>query len=120
MNEQLQKAFDFASESCKQLLTLSTAVLTLTITFEKDVVGAGSASVRRWLALAWVVYMVSIIAGGAMLLNLTGNLEPKNKSIAPALPTIWAPGICLCSKVQVVGFLIATTIVLGCGLARVS
>jgi hypothetical protein len=34
--ERLKKAFDFSADLTKQLITLATAIITLTITFSKD------------------------------------------------------------------------------------
>jgi len=44
MKENQKKAFDFASDTTKQLITLSTAIVTLTVTFSKDIIGVGDNS----------------------------------------------------------------------------
>ncbi|KQT20825.1 hypothetical protein ASG31_16700 [Chryseobacterium sp. Leaf404] len=39
VNEQEKKAFDFAADTVKQLITLATGIIALTITFSKDILG---------------------------------------------------------------------------------
>ena len=100
MAANIDKAFDFAQESTKQILTLSTAILTLTITFQRDIVGPAAAGDRWILTVAWIAYLVSIGFGLATLLNLAGNLEkPTNDT-----PSIYRPSIILFSVLQVLTF----------------
>jgi hypothetical protein len=100
MGANVEKAFDFAQESTKQILTLSTAILTLTITFQKDIVGAASAGDRWALTAAWISFLTSIVFGLATLLNLAGNLErPANDT-----PSIYRPSIVLFSVLQILAF----------------
>jgi len=56
------KGNDYAIEALKQLLTLSTVVLALTITFLKDVIGeARSQAQVAWLVpLAWACFLIAI------------------------------------------------------------
>ncbi len=68
-------AFDSARDSSKQVLTLTTAVLTLTITFTDKIVGVEeltSADTAR-LRTAWAIYGLSVLAGIWTLLALTGS-----------------------------------------------
>src|SRR5947209_20194535 len=76
MEERIKKAFDFASDSTKQLITLSTGIVTLTITFGKDVFQNVPFYAKVLLVIAWVIYLLSIIFGILTLLSLTGTLEP--------------------------------------------
>jgi hypothetical protein len=79
----IEKAFEFAQEATKQLITLATGVIALTITFLKDVLGTdGSAG---FLQAAWVLYLVSIVFGVLTLLNLTGNLERPGPGSTPSI-----------------------------------
>ncbi len=63
MEPRIEKAFAFAQETTKQLITLSTAVITLTITFLKDVVKAAPVGSAPYLQAAWVFYLLSIVFG---------------------------------------------------------
>jgi ABC-type uncharacterized transport system permease subunit len=69
------KAFDFAADTTKQLITLPTAILALTITFLKDVAGEISGWAEAILAIAWGCYVLSVVAGVLTLMAPTGNLE---------------------------------------------
>ncbi|UOB18476.1 hypothetical protein [Abyssalbus ytuae] len=73
-----QKAFDFAADTIKQLITLSTAIIALTITFSNDIVGANisNSSSIYW---AWGLFLASVIFGIWTLMALTGTLQPMKK-----------------------------------------
>jgi len=100
----VQKAFEFALEATKQLITLATAVIALTVTFLTDVVEAAPSNSARVLQAAWVVYFLSIVAGVFALLSLAGNLERPGEG---ATPSIYRPNIVIFSLVQVISFCIA-------------
>lgn len=70
-----EKSFDFAADVSKQLITLSTAIITVTITFSKDVLG-GTVENRYWLLAAWIAFIFTILCGIWTLMALTGSLEP--------------------------------------------
>ncbi|MEL7980179.1 hypothetical protein E0L35_05905 [Halomonas sp. ATBC28] len=81
MEEKTQKAFDFAADLVKQLITLSTAIIALTVTFAKDIFAENGDCFSGWLVAAWITYFLSIIFGVWALMALTGTLDPpKNKS----------------------------------------
>lgn len=77
LSEQRKKAFDFCADATKQLLTVSTAVVTLTITFAKDFVVNVRPSAKIWAYLAWSGYLASIVCGVVTLYALTAELEPS-------------------------------------------
>lgn len=74
-----QKAFDFASETTKQLITLSTAIITLTITFSKDVTGGVAESSKIYIIWSWGLFIASVFFGIWTLMALTGSLQPMSK-----------------------------------------
>jgi hypothetical protein len=80
MNEQENKAFDFAADLTKQLITLSTGIVTITLLLSKDLIGP------RLLAVwAWAFYLLSTVFGLWALMGLTGTLAPiKTKPKSPA------------------------------------
>jgi Ca2+/H+ antiporter len=79
MEENVKKAFDFAADATKQLITLSTAIIALTITFSKDIVGAANIGNSFSIFAAWILFILSIVFGILTLLALTGTLQPMNK-----------------------------------------
>ncbi len=80
MEETQKKAFDFAADLTKQLITLSTAIITLTVTFSKDIIGKIDSSNRYLLLLSWIFFIISILLGLLTLMALTGNLDPIEKN----------------------------------------
>jgi hypothetical protein len=107
MDEQTKKAFDFASDITKQLITVAAAIVTLTVTFSKDT----PAPARAWAYSAWIGFLISIFFGLATLMSLAGELQPK-----PALgvaatgnpaPSIWKKNVKFFSITQMMIFLVA-------------
>lgn len=118
MDEQRKLAFEFARDTVKQLITLGTAIVALSVTFSKDVVGAPSAWQEGLLVGSWIGFLLSIIFGVWALLALTGSLEAhqlngednppeKPKDGGADAPSIYGLNITLPSLLQIVAFLIA-------------
>jgi hypothetical protein len=80
VEDNIKKAFDFAQESTKQLITLAVGIIALSITFAKDFVRTVNPTARGWALLAWAALLVSVFFGLWTLLALTGSLEPKDAS----------------------------------------
>ncbi len=111
MEEQQKKAFDFASDVTKQLITLSTAIITITITFSKDMINFTDTPVKWCLLTAWVLYIFTVFFGIWTLMALTGNLQPIKKTPA-ATPdkiecTINSKNIRIPSMLQIICFIAA-------------
>lgn len=147
IDEGTKKSFDFASDSTKQLLTLSTGILALTITFGKDVYQGVPAASKDLLMQAWIGYLASILFGILTLFALTSTLEPKRKKKAASRgsdassaggdsvgggggttagggsataqngPTIWTGSVRFYSAMQILAFLFATFYVFRVGAA---
>jgi lysylphosphatidylglycerol synthetase-like protein (DUF2156 family) len=102
MDDQRQKAFDYAQETTKQLLTLSTGIFALTFTFLKDILKSEDAQdAITLLHIGWALYIVSVAFGVAVLMMLAGNLErPK----ANGTPSIYAGSIKLVAGIQIFTF----------------
>src|SRR5271166_2016851 len=115
LGERIKEAFDFASDTTKQLITLSTGVIALTITFAHDIVGYVGLGPRVVLVVAWFIYLLSIVCGAWTLLALTGTLEPTEGIDQAPAASIRASNIVIPSMGQVITFLVATllTIVFG-------
>ncbi len=111
-NPQVEKAFDFAQEVTKQLITLATGVIALTITFLTEVIATDSSDSEQFLQAAWVLYLVSILLGILTLLSLTGNLERPGQGDGPS---IYRANVVVFSIGQVLTFIaaVALTLVFG-------
>jgi hypothetical protein len=69
------KSFDFAQELTKQLITLATGIIALTITFRKEVVGPSGHGETALLEIAWIALILTVVFGVGVLMTLAGNLE---------------------------------------------
>ncbi len=100
-----EKAFDFAQDVTKQLITLATGIIALTVTFIHDLAASASTTAVHFVEAAWLVYLLSIAFGIVTLLQLTGNLERGRP------PSIYGKGITTASILQIVCFVGATSCV---------
>jgi len=81
MKENEKKAFDFAADVTKQLITLSTAIITITITFSKDIVSNfANNPAKNYLLWAWILFIATVFFGIWTLMALTGSLQPLKKN----------------------------------------
>jgi hypothetical protein len=80
MDERQKKAFDFAADLAKQLITLSTGLIALTITFWKDIVGGQHVTTPSWAYWSWYALVLSALCGVWVLMALTGELQPTTSS----------------------------------------
>ena len=86
MKENEKKAFDFAADVTKQLITLSTAIITITITFSKDIINFADNSAKNYLLWAWILFIATVFFGIWTLMALTGTLQPLKKGTSNNQP----------------------------------
>lgn len=102
MNERMQKAFDVAQDTIKQLITIATAIVGAIVTFS----GSGNTVILNFKAAgaavptAIIILLISIGSGLAALMNLVGTLA--NTDIQH--PTPYRPGICIFVIMQITAF----------------
>jgi len=112
-------AFDLAGDLAKQLITLSTAVLALSITFTKDIVKDASQGPELVLRLSWGTYLFSIVCGIWTMMALTGTLMPM--SPRDGGPTFAFGGnVRLPAFLQIFAFLVATVLIIVYGIRAVT
>lgn len=81
MIERKLLAFEFAKDASKLLVTLSTAILTLSITFYEKVIGSCPEQIEKNILIgSWFFFLFSIFFGAWSLLALTGNLDPMHQT----------------------------------------
>jgi hypothetical protein len=108
ITETLTKAFDFCADTTKQLITLSTAIVALTITFMKDVFsGTVPEDAKYWLIRSWGVYLASVFFGLWTMYALTGMLARRQQR----KPKLFNGSITLPSLLQILTFLLATAFI---------
>jgi hypothetical protein len=106
-----EKAFSFAQEVAKQLITLSTGIFAITLTFLKDAAGPHPSG-KSFLEIAWGCYLVSIVCGVLLLMALAGNLERPQSTT----DSIYSRNIKLFACAQIILFLAALVLTLSFGL----
>lgn len=72
-DDQKSKAYDFAADLVKQLISLATGVLTVTLAFYDSFLKT-SGGPTGWMVAAWIVFLLSIGAGIVSLMAQTGAL----------------------------------------------
>ncbi len=103
-DELKKKAFDFASETTKQLITLSTALIALSITFKGNFSNTENQSL---LLYCWISFFVSVLFGIATLMALTGTLEKCTEESENPVPlSIYGANVKRPSFLQILFFLI--------------
>lgn len=69
MNDRDKSSFDFAADLAKQLITLSTSIVTVTLLFSDHFPAH-----NPWAKTAWVFYLLATLGGIWTLMALTGTL----------------------------------------------
>lgn len=65
-----------AADTTKQIITLSTGIMALTITFAKEFkVGTGALSVPTTLQISWLAFFLAILFAVLTLMAVTGSLS---------------------------------------------
>lgn len=85
-DERIKKSYDFAADLSKQMITLSTAIITLCVAFtDKLFTSAVAQANSSWLLASLIVFVASISLGVFHLMGLTGQLGKE--SISETKPT---------------------------------
>ena len=96
----LPSSFDFAKEVTTQLLTLATAVVSISVTFAKEISPRAVKNARRRLYQSWICFLGSICFGIWVLCAITGKLAEGD----PEPDTVYALSIRLPSILQILAF----------------
>ena len=91
MDDQLKEAIGLAAEISKQLITLSTGMLVITITFASSIARHVTPKNRRILIASWFVFLATIVVALWHLSALTGNL--LRRPIDPSLDSALSPAL---------------------------
>lgn len=79
-DERIKKSYDFAADLSKQMITLSTAIITLCVAFTDKVFTSETAQSNScWLMWSLGVFVLSISVGVFHLMGLTGQLGKEDK-----------------------------------------
>jgi hypothetical protein len=104
-------AFNLAADTTKQLITFSTAIITLTATFAKDTFLVGQKKFPRALATSWVLHLCCIAFSIWTLQAITGALANG----CPDVKCLWEFAVSLPASLMFLTFYAAiiSTVVAG-------
>lgn len=85
MDDKSKAAFTSATETVKNTLTLSSAILTVSVTFVKDINKSPTNIQVCILESSWVALLVAVAACVATLMAITGTLARASTADASAL-----------------------------------
>ena len=104
MEFELIDKFNFASDTIKQILGISSGILALTVTFAKEQIVKGRHSVMLPLQISWGLEILSLFAGIWALIQITSQVVSENLC---QQPSVWASGITVSASLQIFFFLFA-------------
>lgn len=98
-----ERAFDTVVDITKQVLTLSTGVVALSVTFLTEVAGDAGPSARNVLAFSWVAFTLAVVLGLLTLMAAAGVQRDAGAEGADA-PSIDATNLRLLGGGQLITF----------------
>lgn len=101
-------AYTFAADVAKQIMTLSTGVVALSITFAKDLVRHAPPNALKALRVSWVLYLASLLFGVWTLMALTGSLDAATKPPPDPAKLKFGFNVYFPAALQILSFLAAT------------
>jgi hypothetical protein len=114
MDERNAKAFDYARGLTTQLLTLSTGIIAVTLTFAKNFLNGATGSARNCLAFGWLAFVISILAGLIAWMGMVSQLSPCNSQQDKA-PSIWDLAVQVPAIIQCLCFFAAVALIAAAG-----
>jgi hypothetical protein len=118
MTDRVKAAFTSAADLAKQLLTLGTAVLGVTLTFSKDLIDRIPEGERYRLERAWFLLALSLLAGTWGLMALTGALGSASK-VADDDLSVYRNSIRIPFTLQIALFVLGVAFLIWAGSAAV-
>lgn len=116
MDEQAKAAFAAATEVVKNTLTLSTALLALSVTYTKDLNSKPSSVAVLVLESSWVFLFLSALLGVATLMAITGSLAQRTP---PSGTSLYDANIKLPMAVHFICFLVGIALTATFGMLSV-
>lgn len=104
----VSKAFDFAAQTSIQLLTLSTGLVALLLTYASGPGQSRAPRARRLLIGSWMLFLLSILFGVGALMAMTGSL-------AQGRIDVYAPSIRTYASLQILCFMVGLGLAIAYG-----
>ncbi|MBB5869123.1 hypothetical protein F4553_002502 [Allocatelliglobosispora scoriae] len=99
------RAFDVAADVAKHLVTLSAAIVALTITFSTEILAGQVSDAERLIAgVAWGLYFISILGGVWLLYAVSGSVDAIERGTSRS---IYDANTAIPMGVQQVSFVLA-------------
>ena len=113
--------FQSATDLVKQLITLATGSLALSITFTKDIIKTNVPVVTWPLKIAWVSWLASVCFGIWTMMAVTGTIFKLTANTGSATPVTYGASVSIPAFLQILTFIlgIALLIVHGAKMLRV-
>lgn len=115
-NQRIIKSFDFAADITKQLIALSTAIISLCVAFTDKIFSSNGANAHSiTLIISLSLFVTSIIFGVVTLMAMAGHLGNPNKKQSETesfenKSVIYSGNVRLFSSIQMLLFLCAIII----------
>jgi hypothetical protein len=87
------QSFEYARDSVKQLLTLSTAIIGVSIALFKDVFKPCSIFPKILVTVTWSSFVISVLCGVMTLFAITANVAAIERRIAHGMDLHFIKGI---------------------------
>ena len=99
MSNPAEQAFSFAQETSKQVLTLATAIVAITVALLGNLKTVTTPHALTYLHDAWIFAGISVFFGVATLMALTGHLGRSKEPVKPE--AIYSGNVRWCYGLQV-------------------
>lgn len=111
----LLEGFRSANDLVKEMITLATGILALSITFTRDVVKTTNPSAIRLLKLSWIFYLLSVCFGIWAMMAVTGMIfkfgqQGRDAILADPFGSSSIPAL-----LQILSFITATILIINFG-----
>lgn len=104
--------FQSANDLATQLITLSTGILALSITFTKDILKDRAGAVTWPLKSAWVAYLLSVCSGIWTMMALTGMIFSVTKTPDAYKSVSYGTSIIVPARLQILTFVLGTILLI--------
>jgi hypothetical protein len=99
LTEDQRKAYDFAAEVAKQIITLSTAIITVSVALSGSTLEDGPSS---YIIASWAFFLLAILCGISTLGALTSNMANSEPDIYKSNVRIPAISQTLCFTTAII------------------
>ncbi|RKU24918.1 hypothetical protein C6503_00070 [Candidatus Poribacteria bacterium] len=110
MDERRKLSIEIARDASKSVLTLSTSIILVTVTFAKEFIDVTEQGVKDLALWSWGLFFASVAFGVWTLLTFAGEIAPK-KGAEDSTPLVWRWSIRIPAIGQMLTFLIGLVFV---------